>query len=248
MEHDITTRYVFVMMLAIADPVGCVIGTDIALARRLNMEIHDFQSAVSVLSSPDSDSNSKEEDGRRLVPSDGERGYRIVNYLKYRNMKDEADRRAYMRTYMESYRNAGKEKPATVNSGKQCKHGKRVLTQAEASAEASANSNESTTGAAGKRLHGIPGTVEEVIAVGATLHPPKDESTCRAFWAHYEGQARTNENGEIFWVTSGDAVVTNWKVKLSAFGNLKPQIKTGARTNGHPESNQIAEMIGLKKL
>jgi hypothetical protein len=69
-----------------------------------------------------------------------------------------------------------------------------------------------------KRLHGIPAAVEEVIELGAKMRPRKDEKTCRAFWAHYEGQARTNENGDVFWITSGEAVVTNWRVKLSTFG------------------------------
>lgn len=89
------------------------------------------------------------------------------------------------------------------------------------------------------RLHGIPATVEEVITLGANLRPKKDEDTCRAFWAHYEGQARTNENGETFWITSGDAVVTNWRVKLATFGeqqngkhsnNGKPNISRNTGT------------------
>ena len=71
-----------------------------------------------------------------------------------------------------------------------------------------------------KRLHGIPASVEEVIAHGQLLNPKVPEAQCRAFWAHYEGQARANENGDIFWVTSGDAVVTNWKVKLPQFRTL----------------------------
>ena len=69
----------------------------------------------------------------------------------------------------------------------------------------------------GQRLHGIPASVEEVIAYGQTINPKVSEEQCRTFWAHYEGQARTNDNGDIFWVTSGDAVITNWKVKLAQF-------------------------------
>lgn len=76
-------------------------------------------------------------------------------------------------------------------------------------------------GARTARLHGIPSTAEEVIAFGKTLHPPKDEETCRAFFSHYEGQARTGPSGELFWVTSGDAVVTRWKEKLKTFGDAK---------------------------
>lgn len=69
------------------------------------------------------------------------------------------------------------------------------------------------------RLHGIPWSVEEVIAYGRTCLPrPVPEEVCREFWSYFEGQARTNENGELFWVTRGEAVVTNWQVKLTAFG------------------------------
>lgn len=67
------------------------------------------------------------------------------------------------------------------------------------------------------RLHGIPASVDEVIAYGATLNPQKSEATCREFWAHYEGQRQTNPSGDVFWITSGGVVVTAWKVKLPAF-------------------------------
>lgn len=64
------------------------------------------------------------------------------------------------------------------------------------------------------RLHGIPATVGEVIAYGKTLFPVVSEDRCRAFFAHYEGQAQTSPSGELFWITSANAVVTNWKAKL----------------------------------
>lgn len=72
-------------------------------------------------------------------------------------------------------------------------------------------------GVQGGRLHGIPATVDEVIRFGRTTQPPVPEDRCRAFFAHYEGQAKTNHNGDVFWITSGDTVVTNWKVKLPEF-------------------------------
>jgi len=87
-----------------------------------------------------------------------------------------------------------------------------------------------------KRLHGIPSCVEEVIAYGKTVLPPDGpitESRCRAFWRHYEGQARTSPGGDIFWVTSSDAVVTNWRVRLPSFkedfNNGKPHSKPDHR-------------------
>ncbi len=115
METPIEVRYTFVFLLAIADLTGHVIGTDIAIARRLNMPLEDFQRCIAELGSPDPDSNSAECEGRRVVPSEVERGYRIVNYETYRDIRDAEERRAYMREYMRK-RRAGVN---GVNSGEQ---------------------------------------------------------------------------------------------------------------------------------
>lgn len=104
MEEEVPTRYVFMMLLAISDPKGYVIGTDVAIARRVNLSVPDLQKAIKALMSPDEHSNSKEHEGRRIIPSDGERGYYLVNYMTYRNLLDEDGRRAYMREYMRERR------------------------------------------------------------------------------------------------------------------------------------------------
>lgn len=119
MDEDIPVRYTFVMLLAIADPKGYVVGTDVAIARRLNMPVADFLVCLKELMEPDPDSNSKEEDGRRVVVSDCERGYFLVNYVKYRDTRDEEHRREYMRVYMRKKR--AEKDVAPVNSGKQRK-------------------------------------------------------------------------------------------------------------------------------
>lgn len=123
MEEPINVRYTFVLMLAIADPEGYVIGTDVAIARRLNMPLDEFERCIEVLMAPDPHSNSKELDGVRIVNSEGERGYRIVNFVTYREMKSPEERRTYMRQYMQRYRKRNDykqlEKPVnTVNNGK----------------------------------------------------------------------------------------------------------------------------------
>ena len=104
MEESIPVRYTFIMLLAVADQEGCVIGTDVALSRRLNIPLDEFRQCVERLGKPDPDSNSKELDGVRLVKSEGERGYQIVNYVKYRNIKGQDDKREYMRNYMRERR------------------------------------------------------------------------------------------------------------------------------------------------
>lgn len=108
MEEPINVRYTFMMLLAIADPKGYVIGTDIAIARRLNIKLSELQECLAVLLAPDPNSNSQESEGRRLVPSDTDRGYRLVNYLTYREMTSTENRRTYMREYMRAKRQAEK--------------------------------------------------------------------------------------------------------------------------------------------
>lgn len=138
MEEEIPVRYTFVMLLAIADPTGHVIGTDVAIARRLNMPLEEFTRCVERLRQPDPDSNSEEEDGKRLLLSEGERGYLIVNYLAYRNMKDEQDKRVYMKEYMRRIRAKKQNPDGLLTSVKPVSSRKTLLTgvtQAEAEAE-----------------------------------------------------------------------------------------------------------------
>jgi hypothetical protein len=129
MEQDIKTRYVFMMLLAIADSAGDVIGTDIAIARTLNIPREEFEQAIAALMSPDPESNSPEEDGRRVVSSDAGRGYRIVNYTKYREIKTTEEKREYMREYMRRRRNAFKG--GDVTDVKLCKTQLSDVTQGE---------------------------------------------------------------------------------------------------------------------
>jgi len=93
-----------------------------------------------------------------------------------------------------------------------------------------------------RRLNGIPKTVEEVIACGAEMNPPKDEDTCRNFWCHYEAQKRTNANGDEFWVTGGEnpSVITHWKPKLMGFrpsksSNGKPDHRAERAAKEYPQ-------------
>lgn len=117
MDEEIEVRYTFLMLLAIADPQGYVVGTDVAIARRLNMSLDAFQRCVNALMQPDPNSNSMEQEGRRVILSDAERGYFLVNYRKYRDTRDEEHRREYMREYMRKRRTDSDV--ARVNNGKQ---------------------------------------------------------------------------------------------------------------------------------
>ena len=118
MEEKVSTRYVFMMMLALSDRHGDVIGTDVAIARMMNVTKDEFHEALAPLLAPDLDSNSQAEEGRRLVPSENGRGYKVVNYECYRDMKSDEEKREYMRNYMRERRAAEKD---SVKPVKKCK-------------------------------------------------------------------------------------------------------------------------------
>jgi hypothetical protein len=163
MEEKVTTRYVFMMMLAISDRHGDVIGTDVAIARTMNVTLLEFVNSVKPLLDPDPASNSQAEEGRRLVPSENGRGYRIVNYTAYRDMKSDEEKREYMRNYMRN-RRSGKEKVSHV---KPCKDLLNDVTHTEAEAEAEADTKKD-------------------IKTAPPLALPFDSADFVLFWSNWE--------------------------------------------------------------
>ena len=86
-EEGITTRWVWICLLLSCDKNGNVYGTHAALARQANVSINEFCDALEVLMSPDQESTSESEGGRRVVDA-GPNLLHCVNYLHYRQMED----------------------------------------------------------------------------------------------------------------------------------------------------------------
>lgn len=193
MEEPLEVRYCFVMLLAVCDPTGHVIGTDVAIARRMNIPVLQFRECIAALMEPDQNSNSKEEDGRRVVVSDCERGYRVVNYLTYRDMRDEEQRREYMRSYMRKYREC--KPPLTpVNNGKP------PLAQAEAAEE----EERDTRGKSPLTPFFSPPAWEQVKAESVRLLFPEDLAL-RFF----------KEMESVGWIDGQRRPLRNWRIYLS---------------------------------
>lgn len=97
--EDYKVRHVFEDLLKLADRDGVLDMTLEAIARRTNVPLEEVRHGVDELCKPDERSRSKEEEGRRLVLLDPERGWgwRIVNYHHYRALRDEEARREYFR-------------------------------------------------------------------------------------------------------------------------------------------------------
>jgi len=92
-------QLVFVYMIANCDADGFIDQTQEVIAALTGVPLGRVRVAIEMLCAPDSRSRSTEEQGRRLVPMDDSRdwGWQIVNYAKYRAMRDEEVRRAQNR-------------------------------------------------------------------------------------------------------------------------------------------------------
>jgi len=103
MEEDIEIRYIWLCMLTIADFEGFVDETIPALARRFNISENKMVKAIQIFLNPDPSSRTIDNDGRRIEPMRPTFGWHIINYEKYRDMRNTEERKEYMRKYMKGY-------------------------------------------------------------------------------------------------------------------------------------------------
>lgn len=108
---------VFVFLVAHSDADGVVQMTPEAISARSGIPLETVGGALVVLCTPDPRSRSAAEDGRRLVPVDEKGwGWQIVNYLHYRSLRDETERRRQNREAQARYKS--KQRSAEVSRGK----------------------------------------------------------------------------------------------------------------------------------
>jgi hypothetical protein len=75
-------RVTFLTMLAMCGPDGVCPATAPGIARRANLPLATVRRSLKKLESPDPESRSTADEGRRIKRVDG--GYIVTNYLKYR--------------------------------------------------------------------------------------------------------------------------------------------------------------------
>ena len=110
---------VFVFMLAHSDARGVVDMTPQAISRRSCIPLDKVEAALAHLSAPDPRSRTAAEGGRRIVLLDDHRdwGWRIVNYERYRNTRDEESRREQVRESTRRWRDSRTPGEQSVNTG-----------------------------------------------------------------------------------------------------------------------------------
>lgn len=147
---------VFTNLLANCDREGYVDKHWRAIADEVGITVDEVKEAINHLESPDPESRSPEHDGSRLIKMDQHRawGWRIVNYIKYRSIKDEDDRREQNRRAQANYRakksdetpESNSKQPSAIVSSRQ--QGKPESAHAEAEAEAEVEARHSRTAGA----------------------------------------------------------------------------------------------------
>ena len=105
-SDDYLVRHVFMDLLVLSDEEGVIDKTTRAISRITNVPLEIVEMAIAKLAAPDLDSRTPDEDGRRIVLIDENRnwGWRIVNYTKYRSIRDEEARRIANRSYKREQR------------------------------------------------------------------------------------------------------------------------------------------------
>lgn len=123
---------VFTNLLAYADRYGIVDKHPRAIADETGLSIEDVSAAIQTLESPDPESRSPNEEGRRILRLDEHRawGWQVTNYEKYRAIRNEDERREQNRLSQEVWRNKqnkqNKPESAADNQGKPMQREKQI--------------------------------------------------------------------------------------------------------------------------
>jgi hypothetical protein len=105
-SEDNETRLVWVTMLAMADQHGYVGASVPGLAQAARVPVEAARRALERFLAPDPDSRSKEHEGLRIREAD--RGWVLLNYAKFREARNQENRREQYRTAKRRARAKGK--------------------------------------------------------------------------------------------------------------------------------------------
>jgi len=128
--------------IILANKDGIVDMTPTAISRRTGIPIEHIKAGIEILESDDPHSRTADHNGKRIILLDDERlwGWYIVNHQKYREIRDEEDRKEYMRNYMRERR----EKEKSEENQQCCKQKKLTKVNSKQSLAKLANTDTDT--------------------------------------------------------------------------------------------------------
>lgn len=130
-------------LLVLCDSEGTIDITPQAISARTSIPLEIITKGLQILSDPDPYSRTPGEDGKRIVPLDDHRpwGWRIVNYLKYRNLKSREQKLEADRVRAAEKRKALKNNGVAVRSNSSRAVAKVAYADADASTTAGSPAN-----------------------------------------------------------------------------------------------------------
>ena len=121
-REEMHVKVVWVTMLALANQHGEVLASLPGLADAARVSLDQCKDALARLSAPDEYSRTKDYEGRRIEEVDG--GWRLLNYTKYRELRQADERRIQTREAVRKHRAAKKEDVSLVSTVSNVSHGK----------------------------------------------------------------------------------------------------------------------------
>jgi hypothetical protein len=109
--EDNETRIVWVTMLAMADQHGYVGASVPGLASAARVSLEAVEKALAKFMAPDPYSRTKDHEGRRVEVV--ERGWKLLNYAKFRELRSQENRRAQYRAAKRKSRSKSRERRET---------------------------------------------------------------------------------------------------------------------------------------
>lgn len=206
---------VFTNLIAHADKAGQVDIHPRAISEEVGLTVDQVRSALDELEAPDAESRSPEEEGRRILRLDEHRawGWRVVNYLKYRAIRNEDDRREQNRAAQIKWRSK-QSKPASAKvspASAQSAH-------TEAEAEALNTPTSGDVGCARQDAEHPPAGPKLVETPGVTACPHRE---LLALWAevlptlpqHHPDQWRGSRSDHLRARWRETAVAKHWRTQ-----------------------------------
>jgi hypothetical protein len=257
-SEDHETRIVWITMLAMADKNGEVQGSIPGLARIAAVSLDGCRNAIRKFLSPDEDSRTKDDEGRRIEEIDG--GWHLLNYGKYREMASKEEQVAKATARTQRYRERQKRNLSTALST-DCDgavHAQSTLVHGlatEAEAEAEAESKKERGDADASTLPADPEVLKAFNAwnEAASRHPrwPKAQNLSSSRRTALQARLRDADGLEGFVAALGKAEASrfirdemtgwslDWFLKAGNFAKVREGNYDDAGRPGAPVASRV---------
>jgi hypothetical protein len=217
-------RWLWVTMLLIADAdrTGIVDMPTERLAARAGLTIEETEAGLAFLSSPDPESHSEDEQGRRIVRiSDSTRGWQLVNWDRYRKIAKEEQRRVQNVEAAARYRSRQQASASVIMESAGVIENQPSEADSDSKADSKATTEEKTS----------PPTSERKKRATSLFEGWEPKETTKAWAAEKYPQINLSDEVEAFrdWHIGKGSTWNDWdKALMSWIRRAKPAAGTNA--------------------